>query len=199
MVDLWASGRGFLEETDDPSRRIAKPILYARDETDTISFGYGRPIEGLTPVIDLNARRIVAIEDLGYKPIAPKASEIKKLEKPANPLLVPDLKPLDIIQKDGPSFTIDDHHIRWQGWDLKVGFNAREGKINRSLTLSHLVGLTIHCAQIYDREQQKFRQVLYRASCAEMVVPYGDPRYSQNESQTAHILETQLIAVMLSM
>jgi primary-amine oxidase len=185
MVDLWASGRGFLEETDDPTRRIAKPILYARDETDTISFGYGRPIEGLTPVIDLNNKCIIAIEDLGVKPLAPKASQLKKIEKEADPKLFPPLRSLDIIQKEGPSFTVDDHHIRWQGWDLKVGFNAREG-------------LTIHTAQIFDREQQKFRQVLYRASCAEMVVPYGDPRYL--DACTAFLtLETRLIDVTHSM
>jgi primary-amine oxidase len=65
MVDLWAQGRGFLGENDDPTKRIAKPILYARDETDTLSYGYGRPIEGLTPVIDLNKKEIIEIEDLG--------------------------------------------------------------------------------------------------------------------------------------
>jgi hypothetical protein len=104
MVDLWASGRGFIGENDDPKKRIAKPILYARDESDTLSYGYGRPIEGLTPVIDLDEEKIISVEDLGLEfflfplnflffffffpahfflslgviPVAPKKSEVQK-------------------------------------------------------------------------------------------------------------------------
>ena len=163
MVDLWAQGRGFIGEEVYATERIAKPVLFARDESDTLAFGYGRPIEGLTPVIDLNKKKIIAIEDLGVKPIAPKMSETQQKEKQVSSKDVPLLKPLNITQPEGPSFTIDDHHLKWQGWDLKIGFNPREG-------------LTLHAIQFYDREQSKFRKILYRASCAEMVVPYGDPR-----------------------
>ena len=74
-----------------------------------------------------------------------------------------DLKPLEIIQPEGPSFTVDGNLIRWQKWSFRVGFTAREGLV------LHTVG--------YDG-----RPILHRASFCEMAVPYGDPspnRYIQ--------------------
>ena len=112
MVDLWSAGRGFLEENDNPHLRLAKPVLYVRDESDRISFGYGRPIEGLTPVIDLNARKIIEIEDLGLIPVPEK----KEVENSRTIKLAenhhehhfkynPPTKPIDITQKEGiPTF-----------------------------------------------------------------------------------------------
>lgn len=33
------------------------------------------------------------------------------------------------LQPEGPSWEIDGHHVRWQQWDLRVGFNYREGLV----------------------------------------------------------------------
>src|SRR5690606_24493150 len=69
-----------------------------------------------------------------------------------------DLKPLNITQPYGPSFTvIDNSLVNWQKWRFRVGFNAREGA-------------TLHDIH-YDN-----RSVLYRLSFSWMAVPYGDPR-----------------------
>jgi primary-amine oxidase len=38
-----------------------------------------------------------------------------------------DLKPLNIVQPDGPSFQVDGNLIQWQKWRLRLGFNPREG------------------------------------------------------------------------
>src|SRR6202042_611692 len=67
-----------------------------------------------------------------------------------------DVKPLDITQHEGPSFAVDDHHLRWQKWDLRIGFTAREG-------------LVLH------RVSYGGRSIIHRASLSEMFVPYGDP------------------------
>ncbi|KAJ4012576.1 hypothetical protein NW752_008281 [Fusarium irregulare] len=77
----------------------------------------------------------------------------------------PDLRPsprastktYQVVQPEGPSFQIDGNHLRWEKWDLRVGFNYREG-------------LTLHDIR-YDG-----RSLFYRLSLAEMFVPYGDPR-----------------------
>ena len=51
------------------------------------------------------------------------------------PRLVPglrlrdDLKPLEITQPEGASFTLDGNVLRWQKWSLRVGFNHREGMV----------------------------------------------------------------------
>ncbi len=71
-----------------------------------------------------------------------------------------DVKPIDITQPEGPSFTVDGHHVPWQKWDLRIGFTPREG-------------LVLH--QIGYNDRGTLRPVIHRAGLAEMYVPYGDP------------------------
>ncbi|CAF3953435.1 unnamed protein product [Rotaria sp. Silwood2] len=71
-----------------------------------------------------------------------------------------DIRPLDIIQPEGPSFQINGYQVSWQKWSFVVGFTMREG-----LVLHHLT---------YDN-----RSVLYRGALSEMVVPYSDPAEQQ--------------------
>jgi primary-amine oxidase len=40
-----------------------------------------------------------------------------------------DLKPLEITQPEGPSFTVEGHLVRWQKWQLRIGFHVRDGLI----------------------------------------------------------------------
>ena len=62
-----------------------------------------------------------------------------------------DLKALNVVQPDGPSFQVkDDSLIEWQKWRFRVGFTPREGA-------------TIHDVQYNGRS------VLYRLSVSEMV------------------------------
>ncbi len=65
-----------------------------------------------------------------------------------------DLRPLEILQPEGPSFQINGYQVSWQKWSFVIGFTMRQG-----LVLHHLT---------YDN-----RSVLYRAALSEMVVPYG--------------------------
>jgi primary-amine oxidase len=69
-----------------------------------------------------------------------------------------DLKPINVLQPEGPSFTVSDESlIEWQKWRFRVSFTPRE------------------CAVIHDVHYEG-RSVLYRLSLSEMTVPYGDPR-----------------------
>jgi primary-amine oxidase len=68
--------------------------------------------------------------------------------------------PLEITQADGPGFTLDGHGVRWQNWDLRIGFHPREG-------------LVLHDIAYHDAGER--RQICHRASIAELVIPYGDP------------------------
>lgn len=62
-----------------------------------------------------------------------------------------DLKPLNVVQPDGPSFRVTNESlVEWQKWRFRVGFNPREGA-------------TIHDVW-YDG-----RSVLYRLAVSEMV------------------------------
>jgi primary-amine oxidase len=157
MVDIWSAGNyGAAEEG---SQRLARPLCFLRsDPTDN---GYARPIEGIRPVVDLNAMRVIRVEQYGNWPLPlnPGNYSASRVLQPRD-----GLKPLTIEQPDGPSFTLEGHRLSWQNWSLVVGFNAREG-------------LTIHDVRYQDRG--RMRPILYRASLTEMVVPYGDPRPTQ--------------------
>jgi primary-amine oxidase len=157
MVDIWSAGNYGSEE--DRTRRLARPLCFLRiDPTDN---GYAKPIEGLRPVVDLNQMKVIRIEEHGHWPLPPQqgnyaADRITKVRT--------DIKPIEITQPEGPSFTVDGHQVHWQKWSFVIGFNAREG-----LTLNNL------CYQ----DNGKKRSILYRASLSEMVVPYGDPAPQQ--------------------
>ncbi len=157
MVDIWSAGNYGSEE--DRTRRLARPLCFLR--TDPTDNGYAKPIEGLRPVVDLNAMKVIRVENYGHWPLPPQQANYSADRVPNQRT---DIKPLDIMQPDGPSFEVEGYSVRWQKWSFVIGFNAREG-----LTLNHLC---------YEDRGRK-RSVLYRGSLSEMVVPYGDPAPQQ--------------------
>ena len=157
MVDIWSAGNYGSEE--DRTMRLARPLCFLRmDPTDN---GYAKPIEGLRPVVDLNAMKVLRVEEHGHWPLPPQQANYAA-DRVAN--FRTDLKPLSIMQPEGPSFTVEGYRVSWQKWSFVIGFNGREG-----LTLNHLC---------YEDGGRK-RSVLYRGSLSEMVVPYGDPAPQQ--------------------
>jgi len=157
MVDIWSAGNYGSEE--DRTMRLARPLCFLRmDPTDN---GYAKPIEGLRPVVDLNAMRVIRVEEFGHWPLPPQQSNYAADRRSG---FRSDIKPLSITQPEGPSFEVDGYRVRWQKWSFVIGFNGREG-----LTMNHL------CYEDGGRS----RSVLYRGSLSEMVVPYGDPAPQQ--------------------
>ena len=157
MVDIWSAGNYGSEE--DQTRRLARPLCFLRSEPG--ENGYARPIEGIRPVVDLNAMEVIRVEEYGEWPLPPQpadyaADRVKEFRT--------DIKALSITQPDGPSFQLNGHHMAWQNWQFVIGFTAREG-------------LTIQDVRYVDKGRA--RPILYRASLTEMVVPYGDPRPTQ--------------------
>ncbi len=162
IVDPWSAG--YYGPADDPRRRLIRALTWIRtSENDN---GYARPVEGLVALVDMDAMQVVEIEDHGVVPLPPRAGNYSAaaLGDPNNiPHVVAgpraDLKPLEIVQQQGPSFELRGHEVRWQKWRLRIGFTPREG-------------LVLHTVAYED--QGRLRPVLYRASLSEMVVPYGD-------------------------
>lgn len=163
IVDKWASG--YTKPEDDPARRrIARPIIFIQDSADTN--GYAKPIENLVITVDLDTMEIVEVQDTGVVPVPPQQGRYtadgitKEDNSPHFEKVREPMKPISIIQPEGPSFTMDGHGIKWANWKLRVGYTPREG-------------LVLHQIQYNDRGA--YRPVLYRASLSEMYVPYGDP------------------------
>ncbi|MCE3554418.1 primary-amine oxidase [Pseudonocardia sp. RS11V-5] len=153
------SAGAFDDYPETPGRRVVRAFGFRQDHEK--DHPWAHPIDGLVAYVDLTARSVDRVVDHAEHPVPETTGNFDDPEVQGPPL---DLKPIEITQPEGRSFTVEDGHVRWGKWDLRIGFNEREG-------------LTLH--------QIAFggRPICYRASVAEMVVPYADPspvRFWQN-------------------
>ncbi len=100
MVDIWSAGNYGSEE--DRTLRLARPLCFLR--TDPTDNGYAKPIEGLRPVVDLNAMKVIRVEEHGHWPLPPQPVELRRRSR--RPSFRTDIKPLEITQPEGPSFEV---------------------------------------------------------------------------------------------
>ncbi|KNA18417.1 hypothetical protein SOVF_070680 isoform A [Spinacia oleracea] len=161
MVDPWCVG--YHSEADLPSRRLAKPLIFCRTESECpMENGYARPVEGIHVLVDLQNMVILEFEDRKFVPL-PSADPLRNYTsgetRGGNDRS--DVKPLHILQPEGPSFRVDGYFVRWQKWNFRVGFTPREG-------------LVLYSVAYLDGSRGR-RSVAHRLSFVEMVVPYGDP------------------------
>jgi primary-amine oxidase len=127
---------------------------------------WAHPVDGVVAYVDLIEKRVIELID---HQVLPVPREEGNFDDPAyvGPVRTT-LRPLEITQPEGPSFEVDGDVVSWQNWRFRVGFDPREG-------------LVLH--QISIRDGGRERPLIYRASIAEMVVPYADPspvRFWQN-------------------
>ncbi len=138
-----------------PGRRLCRALAWVRAYAD--GNPYARPIEGVVGLVDLNRGEVIEVVDHGAVPIPTGTGEYRAERLPS---LRTDLKPIEITQPDGPSFTVTGNLVEWQRWSFRVGFTPREG-------------LVLHQVRYDDRGRS--RSILHRASFCEMAVPYGYP------------------------
>jgi primary-amine oxidase len=159
MVDPWASSWTGPDD-DAANRRIARPLTFVRSAPG--ENGYARPVEGLICEVDLDAREVLEVIDHGVVPLPPAPGNYEEpwLFESGNVPEVErfreDLKPIEITQPEGPSFTVDGHAVSWQKWQVRIGFTPREGLVLHQVSYAG-------------------RSIVHRASLVEMYVPYGDP------------------------
>jgi primary-amine oxidase len=153
QIDPWPAGSfGFDAETD---RRIARCIAFVR--TDPQDNGYARPVEGLIVHFDLGRNEVIEVIDHGATTL-PK-EHARYFAADHEPLRT-EIKPLEITQPEGPSFTVDGNLVEWGPFSFRIGFDPYEGLVLHRIT--------------YD-DHGRTRSIVHRASVSEMVVPYGDP------------------------
>jgi primary-amine oxidase len=165
LLDVWAYGAS-LVPSEYGGRRVGWCDVWVRDEPG--SNPYANPIAGLHPIVDLNAMELLEVEDTGLVERAPTMGEYVPRLVP-DLMLRDDLRPLEVRQPEGVSFTLEGNELRWQRWSLRIGFNPREGMV------LHTVGY---------EDNGRVRPVAHRLSFAEMVVPYRDPT-GEHERRTA--------------
>ncbi len=127
---------------------------------------WAHPIDGVVAYVDLVERSVVELIDHELLPV-PK--EEANIDDPSyvGPVRTT-LKPLEISQPEGPSFQVADDVVTWENWRFRIGFDPREGLVLQQISFT---------------DGTRERPIIYRASIAEMVVPYADPspvRFWQN-------------------
>jgi len=149
---------GHFAVAGEEGRRMVRVLAFVQEREHDLAWAH--PVDGLCAYVDLVEKRVFEIVDEFELPVPAESGDY---DDPAVRGPHRDtLRPIEITQPEGPSFTLDGHLLRWQGWSMRIGFDAREG-----LTL-HQVGID---------EGGRTRPLVYRASIPEMVVPYGDPRF----------------------
>jgi len=161
-IDAWTAGN--YGDPVESEHRIMRGLVFAHETVGDNQ--YARPIDGITVIYDLNAGKVLRIDDERVLPVPTEPADSAQWARDFTP---PgrdrtDIKPLDITQPDGPSFSINGDRLSWQKWDLRVGWSTREGLVINTVTYT---------------DGGQVRPVLYRASMAEMTVPYGDPSSTQ--------------------
>jgi primary-amine oxidase len=119
-------------------------------------------------IVDLSTFQVVKISHLplGAEPVTTRRTGPRKLGRPLEPEYDHSLqsfparttvKPLQVVQPEGASFTLKGRLIEWEQWRFRVGFNWREGMVLHDVTFAG-------------------PPVFFRLSLSEMFVPDGDPR-----------------------
>ncbi|EXJ78186.1 hypothetical protein A1O3_09347 [Capronia epimyces CBS 606.96] len=167
--DPWAYG------TDDAAerRRLFQCYMYIVLNDDPQANHYSLPAP-FAPIFDAHTLELVDLQRLPlddgaevdqetqpWTPVQPVEYSKNLLDKQS---FRADLKPLQIVQPEGPSFSITGRTVHWQKWTFQLGWTIREGPV-------------LHDVR-YDG-----RRLFYRVAMSEMTVPYGDPRSPYHRKQ----------------
>jgi primary-amine oxidase len=148
---------------DEGGKRMIRVLAFHQPDPKDLVWAY--PIDGLVAYVDLTGRTALAVHDHQDHPIPREKAE---WEVPPRETL----RPIEITQPEGPSFAVEDDVVSWEKWQVRIGFDMREGLILNQISFDG-------------------RPIVYRASIAEMVVPYADPspaRFWQNYFDTGEYL-----------
>lgn len=166
------SAGAYEEYPDEAGRRVLRGLAFLQ-QTPTDS-AWAHPIDGLVAYVDTIDKVVDQVIDAGAVPVPTGSGNYDDPAVSGPPRTTQ--KPIEITQPEGSSLRLEGNLLTWEKWSLRVGFDAREG-------------LVLH--QIGFDEGAGVRPVVYRASIAEMVVPYADPspvRSWQNYFDTGEYL-----------
>jgi len=143
---------------DDDRRRFVRVLAFVQAREHDLAWAH--PVDGVAAYVDLIEKKVFKVTDEFELPVPAESGDYDD-EGVRGPHRTT-LRPIEIIQPQGPSFILNGPWLQWQDWSMRLGFDAREG-------------LTLHQITLNDHGRE--RPVIYRASVPEMIVPYGDPRF----------------------
>ncbi len=145
---------GYFGIAEEEGQRLVKAVCYAPSGADNY---WGRPIEGLIALVDLDERELVSLIDTGPVPIPDTPVD---LDEASSGGLREPLNAISLVQPEGPSFQVDGQEVSWQGWRFHYRLDPRIGPVVSLVTYDD-IGDT--------------RSILYQGSLSEIFIPYMDP------------------------
>ena len=141
--------------------RLQQALMYYRPYVDDSQYSY--PLD-FCPIFNADTQEIIHIDVPEVRRPINKAppNNYHAAAIEAEGGFRKDIKPINITQPEGVSFTMDGRIISWQNWKLHIGFNYREGMVLSNISFN---------------DKGNERPVFWRMSLAEMVVPYGNPEH----------------------
>ncbi len=164
-------------------------FLYLRDprnSSEADSNHYALPLD-ISPVVDAETMKVIRVDKLPTGPDATlKKTRPYKIQPPSEYIsdyqkLRTDLKPLNVMQPEGTSFSVSGEAetgqmIMWQKWSFRVGFNSREGMVLYDVGLFSSYSNPIRADRSL-KVRYDNRDLFYRLSLSDMNIPYADPRH----------------------
>ena len=153
-VGCGIANHGYFDLPEERGHRVVH--LTCGDGRNRVS-GYGEAFGGLVVVVDLTDKKILRIVDTGVQPnTGPFADHDAEAIGATRELR----NPVQMMQPNGPSFTLNGHEVSWQNWKFHFRVDQRRG-----IVLS-LVRYT---------DEGRDRSIMYEGSLSELFVPYMDP------------------------
>ncbi|KAL3419444.1 primary-amine oxidase [Phlyctema vagabunda] len=159
FIDAWAIG---YDDRWGFDTRLQQGLAYYR--TSELDNQYAHPLD-FSVTVDTEKEEVLSVD---IRRVNGERTAIPIDEHNYLPQFISDqynhqrLKPVEITQPKGVSFTMNGNVISWCGFSMHIGFNYREG-----IVLSDIC--------VDDMYEKRKRRLFNRISVVEMVVPYGEP------------------------
>lgn len=148
---------GWFGTEEERGRRLLRVPCY--ETTGARTTIWGRPVEGLFAIVDLNAGRVLRVVDTGPVPQPPGAD---RTDEASVPHLRPPMRPVLQAAPQGGNVSVRGHEVEWDRWRFHVKMDRRFGPM---LSVLRWVDPAAGGRQ---------RPVLYQGYASEMFVPYMD-------------------------
>jgi primary-amine oxidase len=141
----------------DPALRTERLMnVPCFDATGAKNNTFARPIEGLMATVDLTAKKVIRLIDLGMVPVP---AEMPQHDYASQTKYRKPMKPVVQANPAGSNIAITGSEVRWDNWRFHVRLDRR-------------VGPTLSLLRYDDRGTE--RSVAYEIAPSEMFVPYMD-------------------------
>jgi primary-amine oxidase len=151
LISLTAGNFG---ETKTGRRRVVKVVSF--DGGSAQNF-WGRPIEGVIAVVDLDSAKVVEVIDSGAAPLPDGVVDFQGQDRSPTDRSSRSRKTRRLRNSD---LKVSGRLVEWRNWRFRFRIDPRMGPV---------------VSQVRWQDKERQRSVLYQGSLSEMFVPYMDP------------------------